>query len=192
MVESRFDAFCRQAFQFLDECQVRHLVIGGLAVAAVGEPRTTGDADVIAFISQEEAERLIEKGAGAGFELKPLVEKERLQTTGTLRFRKGRFQLDMILASLPFEEAAFRRSSRRKLFGRQLNFPTPEDLILFKVLSGRDKDLVDAAGVARRHGKKLDRKYIEESLRPICDLAEDLTPLKRLREVLEKGAGGSG
>ena len=47
MSTSSFDAFCRFAFTFLEEQRVRYLVIGGLAVVAVGEPRTTADADAI-------------------------------------------------------------------------------------------------------------------------------------------------
>jgi hypothetical protein len=64
--------------------------------------------------------------------------------------------------------------------------PSPEDLILFKVLAGRDKDLLDAAGIVRRHAGRLDRSYLEATLQPICDLAEDLGALRRLRSVLAK------
>jgi hypothetical protein len=32
-----FTAFCRKAFDFLEGSGVRHLVIGGLAVGAIGE-----------------------------------------------------------------------------------------------------------------------------------------------------------
>jgi uroporphyrinogen-III synthase len=63
---SSFDAFCRFAFTFLEEQGVRYLVIGGLAVVAVGEPRTTADADAIVFLSPSEAEALIGLAAGAG------------------------------------------------------------------------------------------------------------------------------
>jgi hypothetical protein len=52
------------------------------------------------------------------------------------------------------------------------------------VLAGRDKDLLDAVGVARRHAAMLDRHYVEATLRPICDLAEDLSPWHRWQEVL--------
>ncbi len=38
----------------------------------------------------------------------------------------------------------------------RLRFPSPEDLILFKILAGRDKDILDATGVARRHAGRLD------------------------------------
>jgi hypothetical protein len=122
--------------------------------------------------------------AGAGFEVQPAVERERLATTGTLRFRRGTFQIDLITASLPFEEAAFQRASRHELFGVLLPFPSPEDLILFKVLAGRDKDMLDAVGVVRRHRDHLDITYLETTLQPICELAEDQSPWRRLQRVI--------
>lgn len=184
MARNEFDEFCRFAFTFLESQGTRYLVIGGLAVVAVGEPRTTADADAIVFVSPAEAESLIRRAAGAGFDVRVEVELERLATTGTMRFRRGRFQIDLITASLPFEESAAGRASVHELFGIPLPFPSPEDLILLKVLAGRDKDMLDAAGVARRHRGRLDVAYLERTLRPICELAEDMAPWSRLQRVL--------
>jgi hypothetical protein len=78
------------------------------------------------------------------------------------------------------------------LFGRLVPLPTPEDLILFKVLAGRDKDLVDAVGIARRHLTTLDHRYLDATLNAVCDLAEDLAPRHRLDEVLRKASGRPG
>lgn len=182
---NEFDRFCRDAFGFLEASGTRYLVVGGLAVMVVGEPRTTADADAVVFVSVPEAEALIDRAAGAGFDVREEVERERLATTGTFRLRRGRFQLDLITASLPFEEAASRRASVHELFGVRLPFPSAEDLILFKVLAGRDKDMLDAAGVARRHRGRLDRAYLERTLRPICELAEDMGPWTRLQRTLD-------
>ena len=44
-----FDTFCRDAIDLLDRAGTPFLIIGGLAVAMIGEPRMTGDIDVIAF-----------------------------------------------------------------------------------------------------------------------------------------------
>lgn len=184
MPASEFDEFCRSAFAFLESHGTRYLVIGGLAVVAVGEPRTTADADAIVFVSPSEADALIQRAAEAGFDVREEVERERLATTGTMRFRKGRYQIDLITASLPFEEMAYERASVHELFGIRLPFPSPEDLILLKVLAGRDKDMLDATGVARRHAERLDVAYLERTLRPICELAEDMTPWSRLERVL--------
>lgn len=185
MPQSEFDQFCRFAFAFLDDRDVRYLVVGGLAVMVVGEPRMTADADAVVFISTVEAESLIRQAAESGFDVRENVERQRLASTGTIRLRRGRFQLDLITASLPFEEAAFRRASIHELFGRRLRFPSAEDLILFKVLAGRAKDILDAQGVARRHHERLDLTYLERTLRPICELAEDMAPWNRLQRVLE-------
>jgi hypothetical protein len=72
---SSFSAFCRKAFDFLEGAGVRHLVIGGLAVGAIGEARTTADVDVIAFVSPEDAVGLIPKAADAGCDLTPETEQ---------------------------------------------------------------------------------------------------------------------
>lgn len=183
-----FAAFCQRAFDFLEDARLRHLVIGGLAVGVLGEARTTGDVDVIAYASNDEAIALITRASDAGFDVQPEVERERLRATGTLRFRHGPFQLDVILASLPFEDAADARALSKRLFGRVVRFPTPEDLVVFKVLAGRDKDMVDAVGVARRHLGSLDRGYIERTIQEICDLAEDMEPWRRLETVMRKAS----
>ncbi len=100
-----FDAFCREAIDFLTSAATPYLVIGGLAVATIGEPRMTGDVDVIGYLTMEQASALIDAATAAGFEIAH-DERERLRATGTLRFHKGGFQLDIILASLPFEDDA--------------------------------------------------------------------------------------
>lgn len=186
-----FDAFCREAVDFLSQTSVPYLVIGGLAVATIGQPRATGDVDVIAYVSMEKAAALIDAAVAAGFQVSP-DERETLQATGTLRFRKGQFQLDIIVASLAFEDDARARARKQRLFGRLVPLPTPEDLLLFKVLAGRDKDLVDAVGIARRHLPSLDRRYLRQAVEAVCELAEDLEPLRRLDEVLRKAASDPG
>lgn len=192
MAANAFDSFCRSAFTFLTDQGIRHLVIGGLAVVVVGEPRMTADADAIIFVSISEAEALIRAAAAAGFDVHEAVERERLSRTGTMRFRQGRFQIDLITASLPFEEAACARAVWHELFGIRLPFPSPEDLILLKVLAGREKDMLDATGVARRHRDRLDVAYLESTLRPICDVAEDAAPWSRLQRVLAAALDAAG
>ncbi len=183
---NKFDAFCRAAFDFLNDASVQYLVIGGLAVVAIGEPRMTADVDVVAYLSQERAEALVRQARAAGFDVDVTLEIERLRATGTLRFKRAPFQLDIILASLPFEQDAMSRSTQREMFGCRVAFPTPEDLILFKVLAGRDKDMVDATGIARRHIASLDWAYIEAVVQELCDAAEDTSAWHRLEIVRQK------
>lgn len=180
---SAFDEFCRASIDLLESSDVPYLVIGGLAVAAVGEPRLTADVDVVAFVSMDAAGRLIGTAAASGFRASD-DEVERLRATGTLRFRRDGFQLDVIIASLPFEERARQRAVARRLFDRDVPMPTAEDLLLFKVIAARDKDLLDAAGIVRRHAGRLDRAYLDAAIEEICDLAEDTRPRVLLEQVL--------
>jgi hypothetical protein len=73
---NEFDSFCRFAFSFLEAQGTRYLVVGGLAVIVVGEPRTTADADAIIFVSTTEAEALIRAAVAAGFDVHEAVERE--------------------------------------------------------------------------------------------------------------------
>ena len=75
VAQSEFDDFCRFAFAFLDDRGTRYLVVDGLAVIVVGEPRTTADADAVVFVSMAEAEVLIRQAAEAGFEVREDVER---------------------------------------------------------------------------------------------------------------------
>ncbi len=99
---------------------------------------------------------------------------------------RGPHQLDMIVASLPFETEALGRRQRARMFGRVVPLPTPEDLLVFKVLAGRAKDLVDAEGVARRHLAALDVRYVERAISAVADYAEDPRLLQRLADVLAR------
>jgi hypothetical protein len=49
-----FDAFCREAVDFLTAASTPYLISSGLAVAVIGEPRMTGDVDVIGYLSMEQ------------------------------------------------------------------------------------------------------------------------------------------
>ena len=64
-----------------------------------------------------------------------------------------------------------------------VRFPSPEDLAVLLHHAGRSRDIADVEGILRRHGSKLDRRYIEETLGRVCDLAEDHAILDRWRKV---------
>lgn len=187
MKKSAFDAFCRDAADLLSEAKIRYVTIGGLAIIALGRPRTTADFEVIAVLDAHIINVLLEAAHARGFNFDVRTEHIRFEETGTLRLRKGDFQLDLIGTSLPFEDVALMRAKSMRIFGRLLPMPAVEDLLLFKVLAGRDKDIADAVGLIERHAPHLDRAYVEHVVRELCDLAEDLSAWKRLQNVFTKG-----
>ena len=86
-----------------------------------------------------------------------------------------------------------------KLAGKNAYFPSPEDLIILKVVVGREKDMLDAKSILIRHKNKLDRKYMEKWAQSISNEAQDkreilkygaetevLKPLKLKKEIIEE------
>ena len=52
---------------------------------------------------------------------------------------------------------------------------TAEDLIIYKLISTREKDHVDVSAIMRRQGKQLDREYITRWLREFESALDDST-----------------
>ncbi|MGH2657956.1 MAG: hypothetical protein ACRDIZ_14895, partial [Actinomycetota bacterium] len=66
--------------------------------------------------------------------------------------------------SARFAGEALERAPRAPLRGRTVRVLSPEDFVLFKILSTRERDLTDAVSVIRRSGEKMDRLLIEKEV----------------------------
>ena len=184
MKQETFDAFCRACLDLLKASRARHIVVGGVAVTAVGEPRLTADLDVIVYVDAAALERLLRAAVTRRFDVDVDAELMAAREGASVRLRRGRFHLDLIVRSLFIEDLAYEHSKSRRVFERSVRFPSAEDLLILKIVAGRPRDLLDAEGIVRRHGPKLDRRYVQRILMQVCDVAEDHTVLARWRQVL--------
>lgn len=185
MPESTLDKVYLCIIDFLEKEKISYLIIGGLAVGVIGEARVTQDIDLIIFINKSELKTFLNKASKKGFdfdEQKVLVDAEE---TGAIRLYYNDVWIDIILSSTELEESALARRKIIKLFKRRAYFPSPEDLILLKLIPGRKKDIMDAESIVIRHGKNLDRKYLEHWAQKICDEMEDMRVWKELQELLK-------
>ena len=104
---------------------------------------------------------LIRKLAGFGFNFDRKWEKYNPMIRAFhKRFRSGRTAVDLLLNRDAHDQAAFTRRKRKRLDGRYVWFPSPEDLLLQKLKVGRPQDFIDAAGIIERMGGKLNRRYL--------------------------------
>jgi len=185
VVESGLDEFCSAVIDFFERENVSYLVIGGLAVSVIGEPRMTQDIDLIVAIKKQDVPTFLEDALRNGFELDIEKELQRTELTGTFRLRRELYHADIIIASISLEESAFARSQKIKLLDRMVPFPSPEDLILLKIIVGRDKDILDAKSIIIRHRNKLDKIYLELWAQKLSDEAEDMKIWNRLMTLLK-------
>ncbi len=183
VVAESFDDFCRASLDLLKARRTKYVIVGGVAVTAIGEPRFTADLDAIVFVDARALEGLIRHALNHGFRADLGDELEAVQGGGSVRLTRGRFHLDLIVRSLFIEDQALARSHTVKVFRRLVRFPSPEDLLLLKLVAGRPRDLLDLDGIMRRHGATIDRPYIARTLQALCDLAEDHVFLERWRTL---------
>ena len=90
-----------------------------------------------------------------------------------------------MLGALPFEIEMVRRAVSVEFApGIALPCCTAEDLFVMKAFANRPREWVDAEGIVARQGS-LDRPYIVERLKVLCDLKDDPDILVRAKRLLE-------
>ncbi len=154
-----------------------YALYGGLLTAAYGEPRETRDADLaIVDVSVSDAGEAL-----AARDVRTVTAFEAVAFGGLLISRltvvgagaaTGLNTIDLVQPrSARYAALAVQRAIVSELRGTPLRVLTPEDFILFKVLSTRDRDVEDARAALRRSGTALDAPLLE---REIAQLAAEL------------------
>ncbi len=174
----------KKVVTFLNKGKYKYLIIGGIAAGTLGEPRVTGDVDVDIMLNQEDIGGFLDKAKKAGFKVSQKKCLEAAEQTGTFQINYGVFHVDFIIASTDFENQAFKRRNIIRLYGIKAFFPTPEDLILLKIIPGRRQDLLDAEKIVLRHREKLDIDYLKNWGRELSDQAEDMRIWNELKRLL--------
>lgn len=153
----------------LERAGHRHALMGGLLMAAYGEPRETNDADlVVVDLTVEQARAALE---AAGLVCRIAAPDAAVAFGGLTVGRvsliggegcTGLNVLDLVRArSARYNAAAMDRSIRAPLRDRSIQALSPEDFVLFKALANRDSDLDDAASVVRVSAEVIDFALID-------------------------------
>ncbi|MGB0386210.1 MAG: nucleotidyltransferase [Ardenticatenaceae bacterium] len=171
----------------LDEADVASAVIGALAVSIWGEPRLTRDADLRVFLQRDQADYLV------GL-LEPDYVCLASEPENTLRQMGFLFvkdsagvRIDLMLSDTIFdEEAIYRARSVEVSSGLELVVCSPEDLIVYKMISTRPRDWEDVKGVVRRQKGSLDDAYIINWLEEFELALDDSTLVNKYQRMRRK------
>ena len=157
---------------FLEREGVPYMVIGGMANIIWGEPRATLDIDVTVWVAEPQLPSFVNRVAESYTVLVedalPFIGRTRvlpLETASGVR-------VDMVFGLLPFEEDAIRRAKDIPIGGTNVRFCTPEDLLLMKIISDRERDLSDARALVLRRWRELDVDYLEPRITELSRLLE--------------------
>ena len=186
MPKSPFTDLYFRVVKLLESLHRPYIIVGGMATGVLGEPRLTFDVDAILDLRTSDVDSVLQKAREEGFLFDPQSVMEDINQKGTFRLQHQKSWVDLIVASTELERSAFKRSKRVKIIGVEANFPSPEDFILFKLIPGRPKDLLDAEAVVLRQGNKLDQTYLLQWAQRISDEMQDLRVFNAAKRLLNR------
>lgn len=169
----------------LDEAGMPHAFGGALALAYIVEPRGTVDVDLNVFRAVTESSVVLAVFDEIG--MRPERPRTEWNPAAGIRLRRDAdsFPVDLFLSLDDESYAEIERRCVRRKFGpseKPLPFLSAEDLTIFKLSFGRDKDWVDLRQIARAV-PSLDVSYIERQL--LAMRGPHMYPrLARLRRLL--------
>jgi len=170
---------------FLKKNNYKYTVIGGIASSVIGNPRFTGDIDICLLINADEAEDFLIKAGKTGFKVNKNEMLGRIKETGTFQIQDNRLHVDFIIVSTEFEKKVIERSKKTKIYNITALLPTPEDLILLKIVPGRPIDINDIENIVIRHKGKLDIKYLNNWAMKLSDESQNMRIYNELQRILK-------
>jgi len=103
-----------------------------------------------------------------------------------LRHEASGIPLDISLAWLPFEEAAIQASQESDYGGVPIRVPRPDDLIIYKLVASRPRDLDDVEHLLALYGRGLDLDRLRRVVGEFADALEDAERPATLARLLRQ------
>jgi hypothetical protein len=186
--ESRFLSALQAVRDALDELTTPSMFIGGVAVIAHGVARHTVDIDATVLASQASPERLAE--VGQRHQLVPrsanAVEFARESQVLLMVHVPSSIPIDVTLAWLPFEAEALAARQEVDFGGVMIDVPRPEDLLLYKLVAHRPRDIEDAETLLLLHGKRCDLARVSNLLHQFCEALDDTERVATFLQLLKR------
>lgn len=158
---------------FLARHDMRACIIGGLAVQRWGEPRVTQDVDLTLLAPFGRERELIDRLL-VGYDARDAGAREFALRYRVLKLRApDGIPIDVSLGAFPFEIEVLKRASRWRLSPTiELVVCSAEDLIIYKLVAGRPRDLLDVEGIVRLRWRELDLARVRRWTREFSGLLE--------------------
>lgn len=170
----------------LKKRDIPYMIIGGQAVLLYGEPRLTRDIDITLGVNVDHLDDLL--AVVQELTLKPLPKELKSFVRQTMVLpaldETTGIRVDFIFSATPYETEAIKRAKKIKIMDREVNFASPEDLIVHKIFAGRPRDIEDVRTVLLKN-PDIDVQYIRKWLKEFDLFSEKKEFLKTFEEVIK-------
>jgi hypothetical protein len=115
-------------------------------------------------------------------EIVPNEPAEFFRETNVIPIEIRGVRVDLVAADLPFEREAIDRSRSIDFFGIELMVCTPEDLVIQKAVSTREKDWADIQYILENRGQKMDWDYLLKHCKELALFLDAPEIYRRVKE----------
>jgi len=159
----------RELVSALDQAGIPYMVVGSFASNLFGDSRGTQDIDIVVSANDKQVRALLDAFPKTQyyFDLNAALEACRHKSMFNILDMERGWKIDIIFQKPgTYHEQAFHRRSPAQIDGVDVVAPTPEDVILSKLLWAKMgaslRQIEDVAGVLKVQQSSLDRPYIEK------------------------------
>ena len=151
---------------------IQYMLIGGMANAIWGQPRATVDVDLTVGVGVDQSNSLLAL-LGSSVQSAPPDPEQFAGDTGVLPFVHATgIRVDLIFGTNAYATQALFRATEVSLAGISVRVCTPEDLIVHKLMAGREKDRLDVEAIITIRRQSLDRSYLDPLVRELALVLE--------------------
>jgi len=144
-----------------EKYKIDYMIIGGQAVLIYGEPRLTKDIDITIGANIDKYRDILNIVQNLNLKILPKEPYKFVKETMVLPLldEKTGIRIDLIFSFSEYEKGALKRVNKIKIGNTYVNYVSVEDLIIYKIISGRERDMEDLKIILIKN-KKIDEKYI--------------------------------
>lgn len=154
--------------KILNKLKIPYIVTGGMAIYVWGRPRFTADIDIVIELKKEKVKQLVQILIKEGYIDEDAVN-EALKYESEFNFidQKVGIKVDFwILKNNDFDKSRLKRGIAKKILNQKVDFISPEDLILMKLLwfneSQSTRQLEDIYSIMEILKDELDFDYLKK------------------------------
>lgn len=183
MISNKLVKLVKKILCLAEESEIDMMFIGGIAVSAWAAPRATYDLDAVVQISEKKLPFFLSLCEKYGFAYDKKRPVKHIQNLPFVTLRAGGknteiIYVDLFLARGKYFEGAVRRKKTINIFNASVPIISPEDLILYKLIAGRGRDVDDVYEILLTRKKNIDMDYLKK-------WAEELGVPHKLQDVLQ-------
>ena len=160
--------------RLLDRNKIPYMLIGGYAMVIHGFPRFTRDLDISLGIDNEKIDYVLN---AVKKDFKVLVKDPAAFARDTnvllLQDIETGIRIDLIFTFIEFERNAISQADVIEFKGGEIRNVSIENLIVYKMLSGRERDKEDVGMMLAGKAKDLDMQKISNCIKGMSEILQD-------------------